>query len=297
MTRSRAVPYRWRRGPERFAERQAPTVGLPGGSSASIWRWSASRSLRSRTRIPASTIAVRSPASCSSTWSKRSVDSTTSPPSRPIDTRLPSSVASASASAASCTLEISKTLGKPCLLERVGAVRPRDLAAEARRGKQLARIAEPGRVEGAAETLHRLQVVGVEQQRHRADLVDPDAVLARERAARVDAGLEDRLGELLPAFGLALDAGVVEDERVQVAVAGVEDVADAEAVLALQVADPPQHFGQLRAGDDAVLDVVIVRDPAHRREGGLATLPEQRTLVVVGGDADLPRGVFSADRL
>ena len=43
--------------------------------------------------------------------------------------------------------------------------------------------------------------------------------------------VEDRGGELLGALGLALDALVVEHERVEVAVAGVEDVGDAQAVL------------------------------------------------------------------
>ena len=54
-------------------------------------------------------------------------------------------------------------------------------------------------------------------------------MLARERAARVEAGVEDRLGELARLLRLAL-LGVVEDERVQVAVARVEDVADPQTV-------------------------------------------------------------------
>ena len=40
------------------------------------------------------------------------------------------------------------------------AVRTGDLAAEPRRRKHLARIAEPGRIEGAAHRLHRVEVVG-----------------------------------------------------------------------------------------------------------------------------------------
>ena len=43
----------------------------------------------------------------------------------------------------------------------------------------------------------------------------------------------------------------------QVAVAGVEDVADAQPVLARELGDPAQHLGQLRARHDAVLDVVV----------------------------------------
>src|SRR5581483_4460130 len=291
ITRSRAAPKRWRSGPDRSAARHAPIVGLPGGSSASRWPAAASRSFRSRIRTPASTIAVRSPASCSSTWSSRAVETTTSPPSRSIETCRPSAAARASSSAAWWTLSTStssETLGKARLLEWMRAVRAGHLAAEARRRQQLPRVAEPDRVERAAQPLHRLEVVGAEEERHRADLVDADSVLAGQRAAGLDTGLEDRLRQLPGALRLALDARVVEDERVQVAVAGVEDVPDAQPVLALQVCDPAEHLRQLRPGDDAVLDVVVARDPPHRRERRLAALPEQSPLPVVGGDAELP---------
>src|SRR5207247_1117143 len=74
---------------------------------------------------------------------------------------------------------------------------------------------------------------------------------------------------------LARDLLVVEDERVEVSVAGVEDVADPEAVLALELGDPAQHLRELRPRDDAVLDVVAARDAAHRGERSLAALPAQ----------------------
>ena len=63
---------------------------------------------------------------------------------------------------------------------------------------------------------------------------------------------------------------VVADERVQVAVAGVEDVGDDQPVLLGQLVDPLEHLGQLGARDHAVLDEVVGRDPAHRRERRLA---------------------------
>src|SRR5262245_61444040 len=276
---------------------QAPIVGFPGGSRASIWPCAARRSFRSRTRIPASTIAVRSPASCSSTWSSLRVDTTTSPPSRSIETRSPRAAAPVSASAASWTVEISETFGKAGFLDRVGTVRPGHLSAQPRGGKHLARVADAVWVERPAQALHHREVVGAEEQRHRARLVDTDAVLARQRAARVDARLEDRLGERASALGLALGPCVVEDERVEIAVAGVEDVADPQAVLDLELGDPAQDLGQLRARDDAVLDVVVARDAAHRRERRLPSLPEQRPLVVVRGRPDLPGAGPGADRL
>ena len=78
-------------------------------------------------------------------------------------------------------------------------------------------------------------------------------MLAGDRAADLGADLQD-----LAAGGdhprlLAGHARIVEDVRVEVAVARVEDVADAEAVLGDDLVDPPQHVGQLRARDHAVL--------------------------------------------
>ena len=91
---------------------------------------------------------------------------------------------------------------------------------------------EPGGVERAAQPLERVEVGLGEHLRHVLLLVDADAVLAGDRAAGVQAGVEDQPGQLLGLLGLALDRAVVADERVQVAVAGVEDVGDDHAVLA-----------------------------------------------------------------
>ena len=173
-------------------------------------------------------------------------------------------------------------------------VRARHLAAQPRRRDHLARVGDPVRVEGAAQPLERLEVALGEHLRHRAGLVDADAVLAGERAARVEAGAEDRLGQDLRGLRLALRR-VVEDERVQVAVTRVEDVPDPEAVLARELADPPQHLGQLRPRHDAVLHVVVGRHPAHRRERALAAEPEQRALGVVARHAHLERAARAAD--
>ena len=89
--------------------------------------------------------------------------------------------------------------------------------------------------------------------------------------------------------------GVVQHERVQVAVARVEDVGDAHVVLLGQLLDARQHLGQLGARDHAVLHVVVGREPAHRGERRLARLPDQRALGLVLGDADAGRLVLLAD--
>ena len=83
------------------------------------------------------------------------------------------------------------------------AVRPGHLAAETRRRQHLARVREARRVERPPHPLEHLEVALGEHRRHRARLVDPDAVLAGQRAARVDAGAEDRVRERLRTLVLA----------------------------------------------------------------------------------------------
>ena len=81
----------------------------------------------------------------------------------------------------------------------------------------------------------------------------------------------------------------------EVAVAGVEDVADPQPVLASELADPAQHLRQPRPRHDPVLDVVVGRHAAHRGERRLAPAPEQRPLRLVGRDADLERAAREAE--
>ncbi len=113
----------------------------------------------------------------------------------------------------------------------------------------------------------------------------------------LQADAQDLGGQLLGAPLLALHVGVVEHQRVEVAVAGVEDVGDPQSALARHLGDAAQHLGQRRAGDDPVLDVVVRADPPDRGKGGLASLPEQRPLLVGLGDADLGRAHLAADPL
>ena len=92
---------------------------------------------------------------------------------------------------------------------RLGKVRPRGrpgsgrLAAESGRGKDLARVGQPGRIERTPQELHRGQVVVGEHARQLRRLVHPDTMLAGNRAATGHAQVEDRAGDLLRRVELA----------------------------------------------------------------------------------------------
>src|SRR3546814_15021439 len=83
-----------------------------------------------------------------------------------------------------------------------------------------------------------LQVGLAEHRAHEIALLDADAMLAGQHAADLDAELQDVGAEVLRLLQLARLVGVVEDERMQVAVAGVKDVGDAQAVERAELARP-----------------------------------------------------------
>ncbi len=84
----------------------------------------------------------------------------------------------------------------------------------------------------------------------------------------------------------ARHAAVEREERVEVAVAGVEDVGDDEPVALGDRVHAGEDLGELGARHHAVVQVVVGRDLRNRAERGLASLPDQRALGVVGGHAD-----------
>ncbi len=143
-------------------------------------------------------------------------------------------------------------------------------------------LSRPFVVEGAFEPLLLLEVGLREHHRHQVALLDADAVLAGQHAADLDAELQDFRAERLGLVELARLVGVVEDQRMQVAVAGMEHVGDAQAVVLRQFADALEHLRQPRARDGAVHAVVVGRDAPDRRERRLAAGPEQQPLLLGG---------------
>src|SRR5438874_2486873 len=105
-------------------------------------------------------------------------------------------------------------------------VQAAELGAAVQSGKYFPGIEQASVIEGAFEALLLIEVGLGKHRRHQVALLDADAVLAGEHAANLNAELEDRGSELLGALELARHVGVIEDERMQVAVAGVEYVGD-----------------------------------------------------------------------
>src|SRR5579884_2433688 len=147
--------------------------------------------------------------------------------------------------------------------------------------KHLAGIEQPVRIEGAFEALLLVEIDFVEHRSHQVALLDPDAVLAGQHATDGDAQFQDVGAEHLGALDLARLVRVVENERMEIAVAGVEHVGNGEPVALRQRADAGEDLRQTGARDRPVHAVVIGGDSPDRRKGGLAPRPEGQPLGLV----------------
>ncbi|MNN53430.1 hypothetical protein D3C81_1681840 [compost metagenome] len=129
--------------------------------------------------------------------------------------------------------------------------------------------------------------VAVELRAHLVDFLAAHAMLAGDAAAHCHAQFKDAPADGFGAFQFAGQVGIEQDQWVHVAVAGVEHVGNAQAVLRGQFADALEHARQFAARDGAVHAVVVRRDAPHRRECVLAACPEAHALGLVAGQAHL----------
>jgi len=128
----------------------------------------------------------------------------------------------------------------------------------ASRGRHaLARIEQAERVEGSLDGVELAQFLGRELDAHLIDLLDAHAMLAGDGAADLDAQFQQASAQFLGALQFAGLVGVEQDQRMQVAVAGMEDIGHAQSVFLGQLGGAPQHLGQGAARDGAVHAVVV----------------------------------------
>src|SRR6185295_9376959 len=94
-----------------------------------------------------------------------------------------------------------------------------EFGAAVQRRKHFSGVEQPLRVEGAFQPLLLVEIDFGKHLRHQVALLDADAVLAGQHAAEFDAGAQDIGAERLRPLHLAGLVGVVEDQRMQIAVA------------------------------------------------------------------------------
>src|ERR1700689_432340 len=121
-------------------------------------------------------------------------------------------------------------------------------------------------------------------------------MLAGDRAAALYAQPQNVDGKLHGALFLASDAAVVENERMQISVAGMKDVGHAQSRGGAPAFDFAENFGQSGARNDAVLHDVVGRNASHSGEGSLPAFPDEGALGFRLRDADFPGAASRADR-
>lgn len=88
----------------------------------------------------------------------------------------------------------------------------------------LAGIEQPGWIECGLDGMELIQFDAIELDAHLVDLLHADAVLSGDGAANLHAQLQDAATEFLGAFQLARFVAIEQDQRMQIAVAGVKHV-------------------------------------------------------------------------
>src|SRR5262245_21107503 len=186
-------------------------------------------------------------------------------------------------------------LGEAGPLNRMLTVGTRNFTAKPRGRENLSGIAEPRGIEGASQTLHRLQIVLAEHSRQVSLFIGSDAVLARDRSPGVDAVLENFRRHGFGVRRLTRDRFIVANQRMEIAVAGMKDVANRQARPLLELADPAEHFRQLRSGHHSVLHVVARRHASHGRECRFAPFPDTLALPWIARDLYSERATLFTD--
>src|SRR5712691_1678762 len=102
----------------------------------------------------------------------------------------------------------------------------------------------------------------------------------------------------MPGFSHALDLPwnlrVEEDERMQVPITRVKDIAHAQPVAVTDFADTPQNVRKARAWYHSVLHVELRANASNRPKSVFATSPEQLAFGLVRRDAHNPGMMFVA---
>src|SRR4030088_1408983 len=105
------------------------------------------------------------------------------------------------------------------------------LGAAVQGRKYLAGIEQALRVERAFQPLLLVEIDLPEHLRHQVSFLDADAMFTGQHAAELDADPQDIGAEVLRPLDLAGLVSIVQDQRMQIAVAGMKHVGDAQIVL------------------------------------------------------------------
>jgi hypothetical protein len=109
----------------------------------------------------------------------------------------------------------------------------------------LARIEQPVRVKRGFQLVEQGQFARTELRTHLVDFLHAHPVLASDAAAYFDTQFENLAAKFLGADQLARLGGIVENQRVQIAIPGMENIDARQAVFLRQLSNPLQYPPQM----------------------------------------------------
>src|SRR5438132_1318279 len=175
-------------------------------------------------------------------------------------------------------------------------IRSAEKATSGRRArKELAGVRAAVGIENAADPIHHFEVVIREDIADVLTFFQTDPMFAGHRSAGIGTELQDLVADPKHGFVLTRFERIEENERVKVAVAGVEHVADLETGALADGVDLRERLGPPRGGPQSLDHINVRRQATHRREGSLAPLPEPLAFRLVASDPHLTGAVLAAD--
>src|SRR2546423_14835948 len=125
------------------------------------------------------------------------------------------------------------------------------------------RIAALCRIENASQLLHSVEVRGAKLLGHEIDLLHANAMLASDAAAECDTFFQNFFASMDGAFHLVWITFIIQDERMDVAIAGVENICDPQPISAAGLLNEFHYFWKFRTRHDSILGEVIRAEPAN----------------------------------
>ena len=110
--------------------------------------------------------------------------------------------------------------------------------------EHLPRIRDFMRIKDVPDIAHECHIGIAKHRREIMLLLQPDAMLAGYGASHFNAHFQDAPGQRFAPLQLSWHPSIIEDERVQIAIASMENIRHAEIELARDFADAAEGFAQ-----------------------------------------------------
>src|SRR5580698_1749138 len=179
-----------------------------------------------------------------------------------------------------CTLTASEQLRDARSFQRMRRIWAGLFRTKTRSRKDLVWIGEIFGVERAAYELHSEQIRLREHGTHHFLFLFAYPMLAGDGTSVLHAQMQNAIGEVECRLFLPGNCAIVQHQRMQISIAGMEDVGNAQSRGCSHLSNLIEQPGKRSPRNDAVLNDVIWRNTPHGCESGLAALPHHSSLLL-----------------